>query len=94
MTVSIKWMLPAFALLFPLALPGMASAQSSDSAYCAALSDKYVQYLGMSQGRGVQPQSLDAQVALNKCSAADAGSSIPVLEKALKGAKLELPPRT
>ncbi|MDI1287462.1 MAG: hypothetical protein PSV46_23965 [Reyranella sp.] len=94
MTVSIKWMLPALALLLPLALPGTASAQSNNAAYCSVLSDKYVQYLGMNQGRGFQPRSLDAQVALSKCSAADAAASIPVLEKALRGAKLELPPRT
>jgi hypothetical protein len=94
MNVSIKWMLPALVFSLPFSLAGAVSAQSSDAAYCSALSDKYLQYLGMSQGRGVQPQSLDAQVALSKCSSADAAASIPVLEKALKGAKLDLPPRT
>lgn len=90
MNVSIKWMLPMLALSLPFA----ASAQSDDAAYCAALSEKYTRYLGMNQGRGVQPQSLDAQVAVQKCAAGDAAGSIPVLEKALQGARLELPPRT
>lgn len=90
MNVSIKWMLPMLAFSLPFA----ASAQSDDAAYCAALSEKYTRYLGMNQGRGVQPQSLDAQVAVQKCAAGDAAGSIPALEKALQGARLELPPRT
>lgn len=89
MNVSIKWMLPVLALSLPFA----AMAQSNDAAYCAALSEKYTRYLGMNQGRGTQPQSLDAQVAVQKCAAGDAAGSIPVLEKALRGARLELPPR-
>ncbi len=90
MNVTIKWLLPALAL----SLPCTASAQSNDAAYCTALSEKYQRYLGMNQGRTVQPQSLDAQVAVQKCAAGDAAGSIPVLEKALLGARLELPPRT
>ncbi len=94
MNVSMKWLVSALVLSLPLSLPGSASAQSNDAAYCAALSEKYTRYLGMDQGRGQQPQSLDARVAVQKCAAGDAAGSIPALEKALKGAMLELPPRT
>ncbi|MEI7873612.1 MAG: hypothetical protein WCK95_15895 [Alphaproteobacteria bacterium] len=94
MDVSIKWLIPALVLSLPVLLPWAASAQSNDAAYCAALSEKYTRYLDMNQGRGQQPQSLDARVAVQKCAAGDAAASIPVLENALKRAMLELPPRT
>ena len=94
MNVSIKWLLPALVLSLPLSLPGAASAQSNEAAYCAALSEKYTRYLDMNQGRGQQPQSLDARVASQKCAEGEAAASIPVLENALKRAMLELPPRT
>jgi hypothetical protein len=90
MNVSIKWLIPALVL----SLPVLASAQSNDAAYCAALSEKYTRYLDMDQGRGHQPQSLDARVAVQKCAAGDTAASIPVLENALKRAMLDLPPRT
>lgn len=90
MSTLMKWLLPAIAL----SLPAMAFAQSSDVKYCQALSDKYEQYLNMSQNKGQQPQSLDARVAVEKCKAGDTAAGIPPLEKALSNAKLSLPPRT
>jgi hypothetical protein len=90
MNTSMKWLLPVIAL----SLPAAAFAQSSDAKYCQALSDKYNQYLNMGQNRGAQPQSIDARVALEKCKAGDTAAGIPPLEKALKDAKLDLPPRT
>lgn len=90
MHTSMKWPIAALAISLPLA----ASAQSTDAAYCSALSAKYEQYLNMDSKRGAQPQSLDAKVAVEKCKAGDTASGIPVLEKALKDAKLDLPPRT
>jgi ligand-binding sensor protein len=77
-----------------VSLPVAASAQSADAKYCTALSDKYSRYLDMSSKKGAQPQSLDAKASVGKCQAGDTASSIPVLEKALKDAKLDLPPRT
>lgn len=73
-------------------LPAAASAQSSNSSYCAALVQKYEQYLDMNTGHTRQPQSLDAQASVEKCKAGDA-SGIPAIEKALRNAKIDLPPR-
>ena len=90
MNVSMKVLVTAFAL----SLPAVAFAQSSDTKYCSDLSDKYGRYLNMSSKKGEQPQSLEAKASVGKCGAGDAAASIPALEKALKDAKLELPPRT
>jgi hypothetical protein len=73
-------------------LPVAAFAQSSDAAYCKALVAKYQQYLDMSSKRGQQPQSIDAQSGVEKCKTGDT-SGIPAIEKALKDAKFDLPPR-
>jgi hypothetical protein len=90
MNASMRWLLPAIAL----SLPSAAFAQSNDAQYCQALSAKYDAYLNMGQNRGAQPQSIAAQVAVAKCKAGDTAAGIPPLEKALKDAKLDLPPRT
>ena len=79
------------AILF--SLPVGAFAQSSDAAYCKALVAKYEQYLDMDSKRGQQPLSLDVRSGVEKCKAGDT-SGIPAIEKALKNAKFDLPPRT
>ena len=89
MNTLMKWLVPAIAL----SLPAVAFAQSNDAQYCQALSDKYGSYLDMGQNRGQQPQSVDARVAIEKCKAGDTAAGIPPLEKALKDAKFDLPPR-
>jgi hypothetical protein len=78
------------AVLF--SLPVAAFAQSGDAAYCKALVAKYQQYLDQSSKKGQQPQSVDAQAAVEKCKTGDT-SGIPGIEKALKDAKFDLPPR-
>jgi hypothetical protein len=90
MNAYMKWLLPALVVSLPVA----AFAQSADTKYCSDLSDKYSRYLDMSSKKGAQPQSLDAKASVGKCQAGDIAASIPVLEKALKDAKLDLPPRT
>lgn len=90
MNTFVKWLVPTLAFALPLA----ASAQSTDAKYCSDLSEKYERYLNMNSKRGAQPQSLDAKVAVGKCKGTETAVSIPVLEKALKDAKLDLPPRT
>ena len=74
-------------------LPVAAFAQSSDAAYCKALVAKYEQYLDQSSKKGEQPQNVATKGAVEKCKAGDT-SGIPEIEKALKGAKLDLPPRS
>lgn len=90
MNALMKWLVPVVAL----SLPAAAFAQSNDAKYCQALTEKYDAYLNMGQNKGQQPQSLDARVGIEKCKAGDTAAGIPPLEKALKDAKLDLPPRT
>ena len=73
-------------------LPVGAFAQSSDAAYCKALVAKYEQYLDQSSKRGEEPQNLATKAAVEKCKVGDS-SGIPAIEKALKDAKFDLPPR-
>jgi hypothetical protein len=73
-------------------LPVAAFAQSSDANYCKALVAKYEQYLDQSSKKGQQPQGVDAQAGVAKCKAGDT-TGIPAIEKALKDAKFDLPPR-
>ena len=69
-----------------LALPMAAFAQSADAKYCQALADTY---------RKTNSQNMDAAVpeAINQCNQGNTAAGIPVLEKALKDAKVTLPPR-
>ena len=90
MNVSMKWLISALALSLPFAV----AAQSSDAKYCSDLSDRYERYLGQSLDRSPQPQSLDAKIAVGKCGAGETASTIPVLEKALRNGKIELPSRS
>jgi hypothetical protein len=70
-----------------LVLPFAAFGQSADAKYCEALSMKYREVSSF------QSDSVEA-VAMAKCKAGDTAAGIPVLEKALKDAKVPLPPRT
>lgn len=76
-----------------LLVPTLASAQSGETAYCAALVKKYETYLDMGSKRGRQPQSLESRVGVERCMSGDVGG-IAAIEKALKDAKLDLPART
>jgi hypothetical protein len=69
----------AFALPF--------AAFADDAAYCKALADAY---------RKTNSQNVDAAVpeAINQCNKGNTAAGIPVLEKALKDAKVTLPPRS
>jgi hypothetical protein len=91
MNTFIKGLLPVVAVA--LAFPAASFAQSKDAAYCAALVAKYDQYLGQDSKRGGdQPSSLAAKQGVEKCRAGDT-SGIAAIEKALKDAKFDLPPR-
>jgi len=61
-------------------------AQSADAKYCQALAAAY---------RTSNSQNADAAVpeAINQCNQGNTAAGIPVLEKALKDAKVTLPPR-
>ena len=69
------------ALVLPFA------ALADDAAYCKALADAW---------RKTNSQSMGAEVpeAINQCNKGNTAAGIPVLEKALKDAKMALPPRS
>jgi len=79
-----------------LLLAGLSSgalAQSADSVYCKALSATYDKYVNnASMGRGNQPELATIGEAKASCGSNPA-AGIPVLEKALKDNKIDLPPR-
>lgn len=81
-------------------LPAAAFAQSparSDAAYCAALSETYVRYIGHDEDNSHHllylHGSLDAQVAVVQCKQGNTAAAIPVLEKQLLNQKFTLPAR-
>jgi hypothetical protein len=84
-----------------LALPVAASAQSgnrSDLAYCSALSDTYVRYIGRDETSPVRMgwggrDNAEGYVAVAQCRQGNAAASIPVLERKLTNAKFTLPAR-
>jgi hypothetical protein len=75
-----------------LGIPGAVMAQSADSKYCTALSDKYDTYIDTQGDKGGRPSPPDVVRAMEKCKS-DPAAAIPVLEKSLKAARLDLPPR-
>jgi hypothetical protein len=75
-----------------LGLPVAASAQSADAKYCAALSEKYDAYIETAGDKGGRATPTEVVIAMDRCKS-DPASSIPILEKQLKAAKLTLPPR-
>jgi hypothetical protein len=90
-TVNVFTKLPLLALA--LVLPTASFAQSGDATYCTALSNKYERYVSSNDRnhRQTTPPN-NVSVAMSKCQSASA-EAIPVLEKALQSAKLDLPPR-
>ena len=78
--------------------PAVTSAQPVDRevAYCHALSQVYVRYIGHDWQYGdhqLLQANNDAQVALAKCDQGDPAGAIPVLERELIKNKFTLPPR-
>ncbi len=61
---------------------------ANDMAYCKEMSARYRRYLGQSSTEG------DIAKAMYDCESGNTAAGIPVLEKALRDAKLTLPPRT
>ena len=75
-----------------VAAPAAVFAQSADSKYCSALSDKYRTYAQDNGGKSHNAPPADVATAMSKCSS-EPGSAIPVLEGALNAAKVSLPAR-
>jgi len=91
--MKVACMLAGAALTLALT-PVVAVAQSSDATYCSALSNKYNTYVLTRGSRGAkQTPPADIANAMSKCQSSDVTSAIPVLEKALEDAKIDLPSR-
>ena len=67
-------------------------AHNRDAKYCVALSDMYDAYIETAGDKGGRATPTEVVIAMDRCKS-DPTSSIPVLEKQLKAAKLGLPPR-
>jgi hypothetical protein len=100
MKISTKLIAAASISLLPTVSYGQAySARtaSGDAAYCRALIDIYVRYIGWDElygDRGSRKRANnDAQVAVVKCRQGDTAWAIPVLERELISNKFTLPPR-
>jgi hypothetical protein len=86
---SIHWL-----VLLAVLIPVGASAQMSDADYCKALTQKYEVYISnISVGRSPTPGAIDGTIAIDKCKSGNTAAGIPVLEKKLRDAKVDLPPR-
>jgi hypothetical protein len=90
MIANLKWLMPLVAVGLPL----MASAQVSDATYCRRLIARYEAFVENMNGHVLQPGGLDGQVAIEQCKAGDTADGIPVLERKLQDAKIELPRRS
>jgi hypothetical protein len=74
--------------------PQQAAAPLTDAQYCGALVTRFDTFLNKDTKHGSMLSSdLAANVAAEKCRAGDS-SGIADLERALKDAKVDLPPRT
>ncbi len=78
--------LASLAACAAVAVPLAAHAATSDTDYCNALSARYREYVGANRASGDVPEAI-AGCATNPTS------SIPVLERALKDHKVDLPKR-
>lgn len=88
-------LLAAVVLALPgFGLTGAALSQSGDVAYCQALASKYQRYVVGSSGSGkMATPNISVETAATKCNS-DAARSIPVIEKALRDAQIDLPPKS
>ena len=85
--------------LLVLSMPALVCAQTpaAERQYCAALLDKYLRYAGVTEYSGTPGKfSNDNQAALAqaKCQAGGTRTGIAILERKLRDAKLDLPPRS
>ena len=83
----------SLAVLVAASLPMTAVAQGADAAYCEALIRNYYRYVIKINSQSPNTGSLDGNVAVEQCRAGNTAAGIPVLEKRLRGAGVELPAR-
>ena len=81
------------AVLLAVSISSVASAQMDDAAYCSALIVKFHRYVVKMGNRSPNTGSLDGNVAVEQCRAGNTAAGIPVLEKKLRDARVDLPAR-
>jgi hypothetical protein len=84
-----RW-LPA---LIAVSVSSAAWAQADDSAYCGALIQRFERYVIKVGSQSPNTGSLDGNVAVAQCRAGNTAAGIPVLEKKLRDARVDLPAR-
>lgn len=89
MLKTARW-LPA---LLVLSVSSAVPAQADDAAYCSALIQKFYRYVIKIGSQSPNTGSLDGNVAVEQCRAGNTAAGIPVLEKKLRDAKVDLPAR-
>lgn len=87
MIANLKWLMPLVVVGFPLT----SSAQVSDATYCRRLTARYEALVENMSGHSMQPGGIDGQVAMAQCKEGDTAHGIPVLERKLQAAKVNLP---
>ena len=90
MIANLKWLMPLVVVGFPLT----ASAQASDATYCRRLTARYEAFIENVNGHSMQPGGIDGQVAMAQCKEGNTAAGIPVLERKLQDAKVDLPRRS
>jgi hypothetical protein len=84
-------------VLSPTLAVAVAQNLAADQQYCAALLDKYLRYAGVTEYPGT-PGKLSndsaAGIAQAKCQAGDTDAGIHILERKLRDAKVDPPPRS
>jgi len=90
MTRTMKLFMVCAGALLPAAVHAQ---QLADGAYCSALGAQYQRYVGDNavQHRS-QQRNATVDVAISQCST-NSATSIPVIERALRDARVDLPPR-
>jgi len=86
-----RWLCPLAGLL--ALLPQLASAQSSDAAYCDQLAALAYRYVGSQGGDGRNSPDLNTLGAITDCRKGNYAKGIPYLEKRLRDSHITLPTR-
>lgn len=88
-----KALLAALPLLLSVALPGAATAQADDAAYCATLGDYARRYLGDAGGNGGTRPDFDIMEGIDACNKGRTAQGIAILEKKIRSKGFTPPAR-
>lgn len=92
MSMIVKGLLAGGLIVSPLFATAPASATTmNDVAYCQALTKKYLTFAPAHRREMVG--TVEVNVAIEQCKAGDTAAGIPVLERKLRDARVDLPSR-